>query len=115
VKKPKVCEHGVVSPHICKDCVDEFSANFHLGVEGDALREELSVAADIQRDGPELGLAADAEILEHILSPDQFTGYCVGSAIVCLSKMESDYEGNGLRKAIGHLLVLQDYLAGGVF
>lgn len=94
MKKPKVCDHGVVSPHICDECVKAFAYSFHLG--------DTAVSIDMESDG---------EFLEHMLTPDEFTGYCIGTAAVLLRKVRKDYSGEALRDAILHLRVLQDYLS----
>ena len=94
MKKPKVCDHGVVSPHICDECAKAFAYSFHLG--------DTAVLINMETDG---------EFLEHMLTPDEFTGYCIGTAAVLLRKVRKDYSGKALCDAISYLRVLQGYLS----
>jgi len=94
LKKPKVCDHGVVSPHICDECAKAFAYSFHLG--------DTDVPLDMESDG---------EFLEHMLTPDEFTGYCIGTAAVLLRKVRKDCSVEALRDAISYLKLLQDYLS----
>lgn len=119
MNKLKVCDHGVVSPHICDECVAVFSASFHLGAEGVVTFDTES--GNSARPGhdpvnsPSHYTSGGIETIDYLaakLSPDEFSGYCRGNALKYLSRLgkKGDYA-EDLGKAIWYLNCLSDYLA----
>lgn len=117
MKKPKVCDHGVVSPHICDECAKAFAYSFHLGA--DTVRHTVSSEPAAPKHDPVHSPShytdGGIETIDYLaakLTPDEFAGFCRGNALKYLSRLgkKGDYS-EDLAKALWYLNCLSDYLA----
>jgi Protein of unknwon function (DUF3310) len=104
--KLKICNHGTRKGMFCTECADEFSANFHLGAEGDKIKDMINSPSHYIDGGIEA-----IDYIEAKLTPEQFQGMCLGNALKYLSRYgRKDDTLQEVGKAIYYLNRLQGSL-----